>query len=88
MPDQIQSKLDKMKRDLREVEQQKRLVSTQCVYVSVPFYTLECVVCIHMGVCVAGFWLASIEVVVTSQCICVISIVSAALLYVCLFITV
>ena len=43
----------------------------------------------HTYRCVCSWFLVGkIEVVVTSQCICVISIVSAALLYVCLFITV
>ena len=66
MSDHVHSKLDKIKWDLRETEQQARLVSTQCVYMFVLLYALKCVVyictyvwvctvCVHMGVCVADF---------------------------------
>ena len=66
VPDHIHSKLDKIKWDLRETEQQTRQVSTQCVYMYVLLYALKCVVYIHtyvwvctvyvhMSVCVAVF---------------------------------
>lgn len=38
--DQIQTKVDKLKRDLKEAEQQRRLVSAQCVYIRTCTYVL------------------------------------------------